>query len=299
MVSRTRAGFSRRRFAGSMAAFAALGVLPAAGSAAQTPESGQRQYTFLGLGLDRYSDTGQRSDIIMVSRVDLDAGTVRVLSIPRDLYVEVPGFGFQKINEGYNRGLDAAPEVAWRDGVALAERTITHNFGVQIDGSAIADMDSFHEVVDAIGGVTVSNPYDLTDEYWPEGMTIPEGSLDLDGDLTFYYALARSQDGDGGRVMRQHLVLRAMLEKLQSPEILPRIPELVETLSDVVRTTIPLDVQARLIALIPRLREEDLAFTNIEPMLWSGYTPGGAWIYQGDWSVLPGYVEGWLAGEIE
>jgi polyisoprenyl-teichoic acid--peptidoglycan teichoic acid transferase len=294
MVSRTRAGFSRRRFTGSLAAFAALGVLPAAGSAAQTPESGQRQYTFLGLGLDRYSDTGQRSDVNMLARVDLHAGTVRVLSIPRDLYVEIPGFPSFKINDAYNHGLHATPELDWRDGAVLAAETIRHNFGVAVDGVALTDFDAFPEVVDALGGVTVENPTDLAQGEWD----FPAGPTELDGERATIFTRFRP-DGDGGRVMRQHLVLEAMLEKLQSPEILPRIPELVETLSDVVKTTIPLDVQARLIALIPRLTDDDLAFTNIEPMLWSGYTSGGAWIYQGNWSVLPGYVEGWLAGEIE
>jgi anionic cell wall polymer biosynthesis LytR-Cps2A-Psr (LCP) family protein len=176
----------------------------------------------------------------------------------------------------------------------VAAETIRHNFGVAVDGVALTDFDAFPQVVDALGGVTVDNPTDLAQGEWD----FPAGPTELDGDRATMFTRLRP-DGDGGRVMRQHLVLEAMLEKLQSPEILPSIPELVETLSDVVKTTIPLDVQARLIALIPRLGEEDLAFTNIEPMLWSGYTPGGAWIYQGDWSVLPGYVEGWLAGEVE
>jgi polyisoprenyl-teichoic acid--peptidoglycan teichoic acid transferase len=293
-VSSITARISRRRFTGSLAAFAALGSLPAAGVAGQTPESGQRQYTFLGLGLDRYSDTGQRSDINMLARVDLDAVRVRVLSIPRDLYVEIPGFPSFKINDAYNHGLHNTPELDWRAGAALAAETIEHNFGIPVDGVALTDFDAFPQVVDALGGVTVENPYDLAQGEWE----FPAGPTELDGDRATMFTRLRP-DGDGGRVMRQHLVLQGMLEKLQSPEILARIPELIETLSEVVKTTIPPDVQARLVALIPRLTEDDLAFTNIEDMLWSGYTPGGAWIYQGDWSVLPGYVEGWLAGKVE
>lgn len=286
--------FSRRDLAASVAGAAAFGLLPFTGNARQTPESGQRQYTFLGLGLDRYSDTGQRSDVNMLARVDLDAGTVRVLSIPRDLYVEIPGFPSFKINDAYNHGLHLTPDLDWRDGAALAAQTIERNFGVAVDGVALTDFDAFPQVIDAIGGVTVENPYDLEQGEWE----FPAGPTELDGERATIFTRLRP-DGDGGRVMRQHLVLRTMLENLQSPEMLTRIPELVETLSEVVKTTIPPGVHMQLIALVPRLTEEDLAFTNIEDMLWSGYTPGGAWIYQGDWSVLPGYVQGWLAGEIE
>ena len=274
-----------------------IGVLTALGLGgaplrALAQDAGQRQFTFLGLGLDKYSETGQRSDIIMLARVDLDAGTVRVLSIPRDLYVEIPGYQAFKINDAYNDGLHSTPERDWRNGAALAAETIRHNFGITVDGVALTDFEVFPQVVDILGGVTVENPYDLVQGNW----SFPAGPTQLDGARATIFCRLRP-DGDGGRVMRQHLVLVAMLRKLQSPELLPRIPELVRTLADVVKTTIPPEVQAQLIALIPQLSEEDLAFTNIEPMLWSGYTAGGAWIYQGDWAVLPGYVQGWLAGE--
>lgn len=276
---------SRRTFATSLAAVA-LGSGPLRAMARQE----QRQYTFLGLGLDKYSETGQRSDVIMLARVDLDAGTVRVLSIPRDLYVDIPGYPAFKINDAYNDGLHSTPEKDWRNGAALTAETIRQNFGITVDGVALTDFTVFPKVVDTLGGVTVENPHAVGD--------FPAGTLHLDGDQATLFCRLRP-DGDGGRVMRQHLVLVAMLKTLQTPAFLPRIPELVQTLSDVVHTTIPVEVQAQLIALIPQLTEEDLAFTNIEGLLWSGYTDGGAWIYQGDWSVLPGYVQGWLAGEIE
>lgn len=283
---------TRRAFAGALAAVAMIGKAPVSRTFAQTP----RSYTFLGLGLDRYTEeTGQRSDVIMLSRVDAAARTVRTLSIPRDLYVEIPGYPAFKINDAYNRGIQSTPEPDWRNGADVAAQTIAHNFGVSVDGVVLTDMDVFPQVIDALGGVTVINPYDLEQP----GYFFPAGELTLDGKDATIFTRLRDMDGDGGRVMRQHLVLDAMLAKLQTPALLPRIPELVKTLGGVVHTTIPLDVQLRLIELIPKLSREDLAFTNIEPMLWSGYTAGGAWIYEGDWSVLPGHVQGWLAGEIE
>lgn len=283
---------TRRTFAGAVIAAAMVGTTPATRIAAQSGET----YTFLGLGLDRFTEeTGQRSDVMMLSRVDIAAQTVRTLSIPRDLYVEIPGYPSFKINDAYNRGLMETPEPDWRRGAELAAQTIAHNFGVSVDGVVLTDMDVFPQVIDAIDGVTVINPYDLEQP----GYFFPAGELTLDGKDATIFTRLRDMDGDGGRVMRQHLVLEAMLAKLQTPAILPHIPELVTTLGGVVKTTIPASIQARLIALIPKLSSQDLTFTNIEHLLWSGYTDGGAWIYEGDWSVLPGYVQGWLAGEFD
>ena len=291
MTQPLHADITRRSFVTGLAVTLATAATSASGLAAQSTGP----YTFLGLGLDRYTaETGQRSDIIMLARVDMEAETVRVLSIPRDLYVEIPGYAPFKINDAYNRGIESTPQPDWRNGARVAAETITHNFGIELDGVALTDFEVFPQVIDAIGGVTVMNPYDVAGGNY----TFPSGELTLDGEAATYFSRLRP-DGDGGRVMRQHLVLEAMLERLKSPELLPRIPELVETLSDVVETTIPVEIQAQLIALIPRLSSESLAFTNIEDMLWSGYTSGGAWIYEGDWAVLPGYVESWLAGDIE
>lgn len=149
-------------------------------------------------------------------------------------------------------------------------------------------MSVFPQIIDAIGGITVNNPYDYVQENW----VFPEGPLQLDGESAIMFCRMRSQDGDDGRVMRQHLVLQGILARLQEPSMLPRVPELITSLSDVVRTTIPADVQTRLIAMLPALSRDDLAFTNIDYLLWADYAPNGAWIHQGDWSTLPGYVEG-------
>lgn len=269
----------------------ALASLNSISTAAQ--ESGI--YTFAVLGLDRHEGAGsQRTDTIMISRVDLNEHTVRTLSIPRDLYVEVPGYGFAKINHGYQHGLEMDPELKWESGAKSAVATLTHNFGVEIDGVAALEFEAMPEMIDAIGGVEVDNPYALSDG----GFDYPAGLITLNGDEATYFVRSRKHDGDGGRVMRQHLVLAAMLEKLQQPEILPRIPDLVEALSDVVHTDISTGLQLQLIAAIPAIQQENLAFTNIEELLWSDYTAGGAWIYQGDWTTLPQYVRSWLSGEI-
>ena len=256
---------------------------------------GTNTYTFAVLGTDyRSPEDAELADVLMVSRVDLDAGTVRTLSIPRDLYVEIPGHGFGKINGAYNLAVKADPDQRWQAGAAATVATIEHNFGLQIDGAAQTGMNVFPELVDAVGGVVVDNPYALADGTFAN---FPAGEITLTGEEAIVFCRSRKMDGDGGRVMRQHLVLEAILAKLQDPAILARIPDLIDTLSgDVVRTDIPVDVQAALVPMLPTISGEDLAFTNLEDQLWPDYTANGQWIYTGDWSTLPGYVQSWLDG---
>lgn len=254
-------------------------------------------YTFLVLGLDTLeNDDEGRSDIIILARVDPGAGTVRALSIPRDLYVEIPGHGYDKINAAWPIGLAASPDRNWLDGAALASETIELNLGVPVDGVAMTTMSRFPAIIDAVGGIDVDNPYAVDDPSWPEA-GFPAGPLHLDGATALVFMRTRQVDGDGGRVMRQHLVLEALLARLQEPDTLASLPDLVVSLSGAVRTDIPVDVQLRLATMLPDLTPESLAFDNIDDQLWAGTTDAGAWIYQADWTTLPGNVQAWLDGE--
>jgi LCP family protein required for cell wall assembly len=256
-------------------------------------------WTFLVLGLDWLDEApSQRSDIIMLARVDAASGTVRTLSIPRDLYVEIPGHGWDKINAAYQGGITGSTPDDWNAGATHVARTVMLAFGVPVDACVVTDMEAFPGLIDALGGITVENPYDLSDEYWPADMVLPAGPLMLDGETALMYVRARSQDGDGGRVMRQHLVLEALLAELQSAEILARLPQLIQSFGGQVQSSIPLSVQIDLAGMLPDLSSTDLVFTNIEWQLTPGYTAGGAWIYEADWNTLPTSVRDWLDGEI-
>jgi len=275
-----------------------LGALIAARLAKADPVIAQESggWTFLVMGLDtREENADQRSDVIMLSRVDEPAGVVRTLSIPRDLWVEIPGHGNHKINAAYQIGLGSSPDLDWSDAAALTVDTIAHNFRIEVDGVVLTDMNRFPAIIDAVGGVDVNNPYDLVDPSWPE-VNFPAGMIHLDGAQALVYTRSRNIDGDGGRVMRQHLVLEALLRRLQEPGMLARLPDLIESLQRAVRTDIPLLVQAQLAAMLPGISSEDLAFTNIADQCWADYSEDGQWIYQADWSTLPAYVRDWLAG---
>jgi anionic cell wall polymer biosynthesis LytR-Cps2A-Psr (LCP) family protein len=96
--------------------------------------------------------------------------------------------------------------------------------------------------------------------------------------------------------MRQQLVLRAILDDLQQPGIVAKLPALVDSLRDAVQTNIPTEVQAALIGALPSIDPARVTFTNISDQLWGGTLDSGMWVYQGDWSTLPGYVQALLAG---
>lgn len=282
--------FTRRTALGFGAA-ASLGLLGMRPATAQ----GSGVYTFAVIGTDfRTPNDPELSDVIKVARVDTNAKTVRTLAIPRDLYVEIPGVGWGKINAAYATAIAASPNRDWRVAAQSTMDTISHMFGLTFDGVAQTDMQVFPQIIDAIGGVTVNNPTAVNDGTFAQ---FPAGVITLDGDQAIRFCRTRKADSDDARVHRQHLVLEAILVKLQDPAILARVPELIDTLSGgVVRYDIAPAIQAELLVLLPQLTSESLAFTNIESQLWSDYTSGGAWIYQGDWSVLPGYVQSWLAG---
>src|SRR5690606_21558599 len=105
---------------------------------------------------------------------------------------------------------------------------------IEIDGVATTNFKGFAQVVDALGGVDVNNPYDLYDGQFPTAnygykeIFYPAGEQTLEGEQAMEFSRTRHQDGDDGRVMREQLVLTGMLESVQEPENAEKLPELVE-----------------------------------------------------------------------
>lgn len=259
-------------------------------------------YTFLVAGLDTRSvEEPENTDVMMVSRVNLAAGTVRTMSFPRDLYLEIPGIGFDKINRAYDYG-SKANNHDWNAGAALMAQTIQHNFGLEIDAVATTNFQGLPAVVDALGGIYIENPYDVydatypTEDYGTKEIYYPAGPLYLNGEQALELSRTRHQDGDDGRVMRQQLVLTALLQKAQDPSIITNLPALVEAARDAVKTNIPKDVQMQLIASVPSINVANVHWGVMTQYLWGDSTASGMWVYQADWSTLPGYVQTWLAG---
>jgi polyisoprenyl-teichoic acid--peptidoglycan teichoic acid transferase len=260
-------------------------------------------YTILVAGLDtRTVEDPENTDVIMISRVDLWTETVRTLSISRDLHLDIPGYGFDKINRAYDHG-SKANDHDWNAGVALMTEMIETNFGLDIDAVVTVRFDGFAGVVDALGGVSVNNPYEIYEDAYPttdlqyKEIYYPAGALTLNGEQALEFSRSRHSDSDEGRIMRQHLVLTALMDAAQMPERIWSLQEIAAASRQFVTTNLPPDVQTQLIAAVPYIYPANVAWGTITDYLWGENTPDGGWMYQADWTQLPLYVRGWLGLE--
>ncbi len=276
------------------------GIVDARAQAGDLPST----LTLLVGGLDtRTPEEPENTDVLMIARVNFDTQVVRVVAVPRDLYVDIPGIGADKITRAYDYG-SAAQGDDPQAGMDLMKETFAYNFGIEIDSVVLTTFDGFEAIVDAVGGVDVENPYDVYDAEYPtrdlQTMEIyfPAGPLHLNGEDALIFCRTRHMDGDDGRVMRQQIVLRALLDKMREPEMLAQAPDLIGAFNDAVRTDLTLEQMFSVADLIPDYTNDNVAFGSMLPYLYGSTAPNGAWIYAADWSVLPGFVQGYLDGTI-
>ncbi len=262
------------------------------------------QLTVLAAGLDsREPDQPENADVFMIARIDVPNATVRAVSVPRDLYVSIPGFGYDKITRTYDFG-SKAHNSEFKYGAQTMIDTVAENFGITADAVVATTFSGFEEIIDAVGGIDVENPYDLYDGEFPtpdygiKEIFFPAGTIHLDGLNALDYVRTRHQDADTGRVMRQHLVLLAMLSKVTSDEFRDQLPALVEDYRKVVRNNLGQSRRLALALAAPSFTAESISFTDLDSFVWGDTTSEGMWIYSGDWSQIPGYVQGFLNGDI-
>jgi LCP family protein required for cell wall assembly len=244
--------------------------------------------TVLLLGSDTRSGTSFRTDTIMIAVVRPRDGQVSLISIPRDLWVNIPTVGMQRINTAYQYGeLGDYPG----GGAGLLKDTILYNLGVQIDHTAMVDFDGFRKTIDTIGGidVPVSCPYSdwrlLDPTYDPENennwfmYTAGPGLIHMDGDLSLWYARSRKHSNDFDRGRRQQEVIRAIYGQALRSELIARIPQLYGDLSGSFTSDIGLADILKLSPLALHLTNADIRSYYIAGALVSSWiTPGGAYV---------------------
>jgi LCP family protein required for cell wall assembly len=184
------------------------------------------------LGSDQRPYTGgYRTDTVMVLSLDPSANTVSMLSIPRDLYVYVPGWRVDRINVADPRG-----------GPEMLRQTILYNFGIPIHNYARIDFGGFIAGIDALGGIDVEITGYLNDECGGTWYRYSPGTLrHMDGWIAHCYVRMRRNSGDYDRLRRHQEVVRAIFAKVISLDGLRRVPELYTQFSRMVQTDITLD----------------------------------------------------------
>lgn len=216
-------------------------------------------FNILLLGSDqRPNDPGYHTDTIIVVSINRTAGTVAFLSIPRDLWVNIPGCCSERINTAAIRG-DA---VGWNGkGAGLLADTITYNLGVKIDRYAKVNFSSFKQIVDAIDGIDVPVDCPLTDYKLADPSldptvqtnfklyTLPIGFHHMDGSTALWYSRSRETSSDFERSRRQQQVLRAIWHKVLDRHMLNDLPTLWDQVTKLVDTNITLADAAGLIPM--------------------------------------------------
>ena len=259
---------------------------PAIVTTAQPVLDAPESVTFLLLGSDSRGGASFRTDTIMVVAVRPHDGQVSLISIPRDLWVNIPTVGMQRINTAYQYGQYSDYPGG---GPGLLKDTILFNLGLQIDHTALVDFDGFRRIVNTLGGVDVpiSCPYTdwrlLDQTLDPEDAnnwtlyTAGPGLVHMDGDLALWYARSRKKSNDFDRGRRQQEVMRSLYAQALSANLISRIPQLYGDLSGTVTTDLGLGDILGLAPLAGHLTNAEIRSYYVAGNLVTGWiTPGGA-----------------------
>lgn len=201
------------------------GEQPAEPGLPQSNWQGSERVTVLLMGLDfrdwEVGDDAPRTDSMILLTIDPLSKTAGMLSIPRDLWVTIPGFEYDRINTAYRNGVIYQLPGG---GPALAVETVEQLIGVEIDYYAQIDFNVFVRIIDEIGGLKINIPAPIKiDVIGPKPpKTLEPGLTVLPGDVALAYARARhTEGGDFDRAQRQQQVILAVRERILSYNLIP------------------------------------------------------------------------------
>jgi polyisoprenyl-teichoic acid--peptidoglycan teichoic acid transferase len=251
------------------------------------PWDGESRLTVLFMGLDRRpGETGlaYRSDTMILLSLDPRTQKLGILSIPRDLYVDVPGYSqLQRINSALVLAELNRPGT----GPLLAMQTVQYNLGMRVHEYVIMDFDAVVALVNAIGGITIHNERTINDRLYPDmnfgydPFYLPTGTHHLDGRDALRFARTRHGDNDFERARRQQQVLFAVRERVldfnQLPNLIIQAPTLLSALSENVHTSLDLHQMIELAWYLKDVPSDNFVTGVIDANYIMGYnTPQGA-----------------------
>jgi LCP family protein required for cell wall assembly len=293
---------------------------PPTATSTATPQplcGGPEVMTILAVGADSDADyLYGLSDVIRIVRVDFVTPKVTMLSMPRDLWVELPeGIGkkgadpiaHSKLNQAYFYG---SPGMGYYDGPGaspgLLARTLDLNFGLRADHYGAVNMITFVKIIDAIGGIDIYLPTDV------DGRPIDENTEDMgyfyagqrhfNGDQALRFSRIRKKYNDFTRMDNQNMVMCSVREKLLRPQVLPKIPQIVAAFQDSVLTDLSPEQIGQLVCLLPKLKSENLIFTGLPEEIMKAtkiYSPiqkSEVSIMEADFDVIRDYASQFMAG---
>jgi LCP family protein required for cell wall assembly len=277
---------------------------------------GPPEMTVLALGIDGSEDyLYGLSDVIRVVRVDFVTPKVTVLDMPRDLWVEIPGIEEEhgithgKLNQAYFYG---TPGMGYYDGPGagpgLLARTLDLNFDLPVDHYGAVNMQTFVKLVDAVGGIDIYLPTDMdgtpVDDKTEDMGYFYAGQQHFTGDQALRFSRIRKRYNVFTRTSNQNMVLCALKDKVTSPAVIPKIPQMISAFKDAILTDLSPEQLLQLACLVPSLDSENLIFTGIpEELLAPGrvYSPqqkAETFIWEIDDEVIHEIIEEFKAGTL-
>ncbi len=247
---------------------------------------GKNRVSILLMGIDQRCDEEgpAHTDTMMVLTIDPVGLSAAMLSLPRDLWVEIPNFGVDRINQAnYYGEIYEYPG----GGQALAVQTVEALLGVPIDYYVAVNFDAFVEVVDLIGGIDIDVPEAIDDPDYPDQcygydpFSIAAGEQQLDGEAALKYARTRATfGGDVDRAGRQQAVILAVRQKIfdlnSIPQLIAQAPQLWQTSQENVRTNMTLDEAIQLALLVQDIPRESIRTAVLDfNYVYNETTPDG------------------------
>ena len=261
------------------------------------PWDGQSRFTILAMGLDRRpGETGlaYRTDTMMLISIDPNSDTIGILSVPRDLYVEVPGYNqLQRVNSPMVLGELQQPGY----GPRLAMQTVQYNLGIRVHEYIAVDFNAVITVVDAIGGIDIDVPYDVIDYQMPDlyygydPLIVRAGLQHMNGYTALRYARTRHGDSDFQRAERQQQVINAIRDQVMNFNMLPQLiinaPGMLSQLSENVYTGLTVDQMIQLALYVKDIPSANIRTGVIDGRYIMPYTtPQGASVLVPNRSML-------------
>ncbi|MEZ4593441.1 MAG: LCP family protein [Chloroflexota bacterium] len=225
-----------------------------------------------------------RTDTMIIVSINPDGPTASMISLPRDLFVYIPGKLMNRLNTALSVG-----------GVDLLKQTILYNFGIPIHYYARVDFEGFKTAVDAIDGVDIAVSCRLQDwrlispeldpqeeDNWAQ-FALEPGLYHMDGDTALWFARSRLTTNDFDRGRRQQQLLRALLNEGVDLGLLSQFPSLWDAYKENVETDMDIGRILQLATLAPAIRQNGVQHLYLTRGIEAWETPGGAQVLLPVW----------------
>ncbi len=248
------------------------------------------------LGADEretWSEGPPRTDAIMVVSADRGTKSVQVVSIPRDLWVGIPGFGQERINVAYRVAELYEPG----SGPDTAGETVSAFLGIPVAKYVVVNFRAVREIVDALGGLEVNIPYEIWDFQYPtednQFMTVhfSPGLQILNGEQVLQYIRTRHGSSDFDRMRRQQQVIEAVRARVTRADFIPKAPGFLLLARDCVRTNLSVSEMVSLWSSFRDIGGNDVTLSVIdETYTYPWITGAGAEVLLPNDAAIQGLV---------